>query len=81
VDGILFVENVFLVLYSQLRSFLKSGTTVATDSATGGALSPRGSVNAAQLPIPIRLVRDAIEVCRYVPPLPPNPQLGGLEFG
>jgi hypothetical protein len=73
VDGILFVENVFLVLYNQLRSFLKSA---ATDSATGGALSPRGSVNAAQLPIPIRLVRDAIEVCRYTPPPP-----CGVGFG
>lgn len=61
VDGILFVENVFLVLYNQLRTLLKTPTPA--DGATGAA-SPRGTANAS-LAIPIRLVRDAIEVCRY----------------
>lgn len=60
VGGILFVENVFLVLYNQLRSLLKTPTPA--DGATEAA-SPRGTANAS-LAIPIRLVRDAIEVCR-----------------
>jgi hypothetical protein len=61
VDSILFVENVFLVLYNQLRSLLKN--PASADGSTEAVLS-NGTPN-AQLAIPVRLVRDAIEVCRY----------------
>jgi len=54
VDGILFVENSFLLLYSQLRWFLKGGP-VANQAPADTSF---------HLASPIRFVRDSIEVCR-----------------
>lgn len=62
VDSILFVENVFLVLHHQLRSFVKSELVLgSSDGSTEAATSSKGQLN-----IPIRLVRDTIEVCKYL---------------
>ncbi len=49
VEGIVFVQNLFLVFYNQLKAILKSNSQKPVEFV---------------IPIPVRFIRDVLDVCR-----------------